>query len=107
MVEGETMKCGRRNRRERGTGVMGVSKKPVEALDYSGSVNICPFKLMDKKYCMCREYLLRVCTESFVALPYFSQAPRHPGFIFSASLGSVLWQACSSLLQSLLLRPSK
>lgn len=85
---------------------MGVSKKPVEALDYSLPVNICPFKLMNK-YCVCRQYLLQVCTESLVALPYFSQASRHPGFIFSASLGSVLWQTCSSLLQSLLLRPSK
>lgn len=86
---------------------MGVSKKPVEALDYSLSVNICPFQLMYKKFCMCGEYLLRVCTESLVALPYFSQASRHPGFIFSATPGSVLWQTCSSLLQSLLLRPSK
>lgn len=73
----------------KGMGVMGVSKKPVEALGYSWSVNICPFKLINK-YCMSREYLLQVCTESLVALPYFSQPLRHPDFIFSASLGSVL-----------------
>lgn len=87
MVEGRRIN---HERRERGMGVTGASNKPVAALDYSLSVNICPFKLM-KKYHTCRDYLLQVCTESLVALPYFSQASRHPGFIFSATLSSVLW----------------
>lgn len=67
---------------------MGVSKKPAETELLS--VNICPFKLMNKK-CLCRKFVLQVCTDTLGALLYFSQASRHPGFIFSAALGSVLW----------------
>jgi len=70
MAEGRRMKCERRNTRERRTGVVGVSKKSAEAGDYSLSVNICPFKLM-KKYCLHREYLLKVCNESLAALRAF------------------------------------
>lgn len=72
----------------KGSMMMGVSKKPVETELLS--VNICPFKLMNKKCCLCRKSVLQVCTDTLGALLYFSQASRQPGFIFSAALGSLV-----------------
>lgn len=50
LMEGRQVKREKRDTWQRGAGVMGASKKPVEALDYSLAINT--FNLMNKIVCV-------------------------------------------------------